>query len=373
MPRILFTGGGTAGHVTPSLALMHALGERGWEVHYAGSAKGIEREIVAPTGVPYHSLPTGKLRRYLSLENLLDVFRVVAGVAAGWRLCRRLRPDVVFSKGGFVSVPVVAGAWLARIPVLAHESDLTPGLATRLVAGMVEAVCTNFPETRVPRARRVLFTGTPLRPGLLEGSRARGLALAGLEGARPVLLIVGGSLGSQALNARVRAELPALLEAFEIIHIAGRGNLEPAAAAPGYAQFEFVADPYPDLLAAADLVVSRAGANGLLELLQANKPALLVPLGTAASRGDQIENADWAVGRGLAHRVLEAELDGPRLLAELGCLQEAREALSARLREFVLPDSLALLQAEVYALAGQAPEGSSATLASGRAAEPESK
>lgn len=352
-PRILFTGGGTAGHVTPSLALIERLREAGWDVHYAGSQSGIERSIIEPLAVPYHALPTGKLRRYLSLENVFDVVRTVAGIFQGWRLARRLRPDVVFSKGGFVSVPVVLGAQLAGVPVLAHESDFSPGLATRLVARRVAAVCTNFPDTQIAGARQVVYTGTPLRPGLLTGSRQQGLALAGLSGAKPVLLVVGGSLGSQALNARIRAALPRLLNRYDIIHICGRGNVLPEAGTAGYAPFEFVAEPYRDLLAAADLVLSRAGANGLLELIQARKPSLLVPLGTAASRGDQIENADWAVRQGLARRVLEADLDEARLVAELAGLLSEKEALLERLAAFEVPDSERLLLGMLEELAGR--------------------
>lgn len=354
--RILFTGGGTAGHVTPNLALMARLAEAGWEIHYAGSRHGIERELAERAGATYHALPTGKLRRYLSLENLADLFRVVAGIFAGWRLCRRLRPALVFSKGGFVSVPVVLGARLAGIPALAHESDLTPGLATRLVASSVRVVCTNFPETRVPRAREVRFTGTPIRAGLFAGDRRRGLDFAGLGGARPLLLVVGGSLGSQFLNRLVRAALPELLQRFEVVHLCGRGNLDAALAAEGpaaYVQFEFVAEPYADLLAAADLVVSRAGANALLELIGVRKAALLVPLSTAASRGDQIENARWAESHGLAHRIDEAELTAASLLAALTALDDDRPALAAALAAFELPDAegelLTLIEAHATA------------------------
>ena len=341
--RILFTGGGTAGHVTPNLALMAALRSEGWDVHYAGSRDGIERELAERAGVPYHDLPTGKLRRYLSLQNALDVFRVLGGIVAGWRLCRRLRPALVFSKGGFVSVPVVFGARLAGIPVIAHESDLTPGLATRLVAGSVRMVCTNFPETRVPRARAVRFTGTPIRHGLLAGDRAAGLAFAGLDGRLPVLLVVGGSLGSMFLNGLVRSALDALLARYQVVHICGRGHLQAAAERPGYVQFEFVAAEFADLLAMADLVVSRAGANALLELIGAHKPTLLVPLGTAASRGDQLENACWAEARGLAHRVLEADLDEVRLAEALARLEADRTRLQRALTQFELPDAEAEL------------------------------
>ncbi len=371
--RILFTGGGTAGHVTPSLALIQRLREAGWDVHYAGSAHGIERAIIEPLGVPYHALPTGKLRRYLSFENLLDVFRVLAGIVAGWRLARRLKPDVVFSKGGFVSVPVVLGARLAGVPVLAHESDCTPGLATRLVARRVAAVCTNFPGTHVSGAPRVLYTGTPLRPGLLAGSRQQGLAHAGLSGDKPVLLVVGGSLGSKALNACIRAALPRLLGRYEIIHVCGRGNVLPEADTAGYAQFEFVAEPYRDLLAAADLVLSRAGANGLLELIQARKPTLLVPLGTAASRGDQIENAAWASRQGLARQVLEADLDEDRLVAELAELLSGKDRLLERLAAFEVPDSERLLLGLIEDLARGWPAQMAASATDHRLDEPDSK
>jgi UDP-N-acetylglucosamine--N-acetylmuramyl-(pentapeptide) pyrophosphoryl-undecaprenol N-acetylglucosamine transferase len=352
VPRILFTGGGTAGHVTPNLALMARLTEAGWEVHYAGSHDGMERELVAPTGVPYHALPTGKLRRYPSLENLADAFRVLGGVVAGWRLCGRLRPDVVFSKGGFVSVPAVLGAALRGVPVIAHESDRTPGLATRLVARFVRGVCTNFPDTRVAGARAVWYTGTPLRAELAAGDRNRGLVRAGLPGTRPVLLVVGGSLGSRFLNGCVRAALGALLERFEVLHVCGRGQVDPVATRDGYVQFEFVGEDWGDLLAAADLVVSRAGANGLLELVTLRKPALLVPLGTAASRGDQLENAAWAEERGLARVVTEAELDGPRLVAELDALAAAAPALAERLAAFPVPDAERAILARIREAAG---------------------
>lgn len=371
-PCVLFTGGGTAGHVTPTLALIERLREAGWEVHYAGSRAGIERSIIEPLGVPYHALPTGKLRRYLSFENLLDAFRVLAGIVAGWRLARRILPDVVFSKGGFVSVPVVLGARLAGIPVLAHESDCSPGLATRLVARRVAAVCTNFPDTRVAGARRVIYTGTPLRPGLLEGSRQRGLTHAGLNGRRPVLLVVGGSLGSQALNACVRAALSRLLDHYEVMHVCGRGNVSAADETAGYAQFEFVAEPYRDLLAAADLVLSRAGANVLLELIQARKPTLLVPLGTAASRGDQVENAHWAVARGLARQVLEADLDAERLLEELAALASEKEQIEGRLATFEVPNSERLLLALLEDLAG-VPAQTEASATDQRLDDPDSK
>ncbi len=340
MARILFTGGGTAGHVTPNLALIAALAAEGHEVHYAGSRDGIEHRLVAPRGIPYHALPTGKLRRYLSLENVLDAFRVLVGIFAGWRLARRLRPDLVFSKGGFVSVPVVLGARLAGVRFIAHESDLTPGLATRIVAPYAELVCTSFPDTQVPKAREILHTGTPIRPELLSGKAFRGRSFAGLEAGRPLLLVVGGSLGSAFLNGLVRESIDRLTARYEVVHVCGRGNVVRDINVPGYVQFEFLGDPYADVLAAADVVLSRAGANAVFELLAVRKPALLVPLTTAASRGDQVENALWMVERGLARVITESALSPDALLEELGALEGEREEILDRIDATPAPNAM---------------------------------
>jgi len=360
MRRILFTGGGTAGHVSPNLPLIATFRAAGWQVDYAGSRDGIERELIEPLGIGYHVVPTGKLRRYLAWENLADVFRVLAGCVAGARLCRRLRPDVVFAKGGFVSVPVAVGAYLARVPVVAHESDLTPGLATRIVARFARTVCTSFEETRVPNARAVRHTGTPLRAGLLAGAPDRGRELCGFDAERPVLLVVGGSLGSQRLNALVRAALPQLLERYQVAHVCGHGNADPALEAPGYRQFEFLREPYADLLACAALVVSRAGANGLYELIAARKPSLLVPLGRDASRGDQLENARWAVAHGCAEMAEEEGLDAAGLVQALDALWARRERLIARLAEVTVPDGRARLVTCLLAASGEAEPGPAA-------------
>jgi UDP-N-acetylglucosamine--N-acetylmuramyl-(pentapeptide) pyrophosphoryl-undecaprenol N-acetylglucosamine transferase len=347
--RILFTGGGTAGHVTPNLALMAALASEGHEIHYAGSRDGIERRLVASRGIPYHVLPTGKLRRYLSFENVLDAFRVLAGVCAGWRLARRLRPDLVFSKGGFVSVPVVLGAHFAGVPVVAHESDLTPGLATRLVASRVDLVCTSFPDTQIPEARATRHTGTPVRPELLVGKPARGRDYAELTGDKPVLLVVGGSLGSAFLNGLVRNCVDRLVERYQVVHVCGRDKLAEEIRVPGYVQFEFLGEPYADVLAAADFVVLRAGANAVFELIATAKPALLIPLTTAASRGDQVENALWMAERGLAQVVTESALNEETFLAELETLQAEGPELVARMRATPRPDAMAELLAVIRA------------------------
>jgi UDP-N-acetylglucosamine--N-acetylmuramyl-(pentapeptide) pyrophosphoryl-undecaprenol N-acetylglucosamine transferase len=310
MPRtIILTGGGTAGHITPNLALIPELRRRGWEVHYVGSKAGMERELAGGLpGVSYHGISSGKLRRYLNLKNLSDPFRVLAGTAQALGIIRRLRPAVIFSKGGFVSVPVAYAARLARVPMVLHESDLSPGLANRLALPSATRVCTTFPETAEKLGAKARHTGTPIRRALFEGEAARGLAFCGFApSGPPVLLMMGGSQGAASINAVLRRILPKLLRSFRVAHICGRGNVDGALAdTPGYAQFEYVGAELPDLLAAASLVVSRAGANSIFEFLALGKPMLLIPLPLSASRGDQIENAKSFRRQGFA-RVLDQE------------------------------------------------------------------
>lgn len=343
--RILLTGGGSAGHVTPNLALIDALTAEGWEVHYAGSAEGIERRLVEGKVAAYHVVPVGKLRRYFSWENARDVLRVLRGLWVGWRIVGRLRPSVIFSKGGFVSVPAVVGGALRGVPVLAHESDFSPGLATRLVAPLVTTVCTTFRETHVPRARRLRFVGSPLRPSLRAGERPRGLSFLGFSGERPVLLVVGGSLGATALNRALRASLAALTARYDIVHLCGAGKEEPSLEGPAYRQFAYLNEAYGDVLAAADRVVSRAGANGLFELLALRKVSLLVPLGRDASRGDQLENSAWATAQGYALTVQEPALGEGGLDAALEALETQAPALAEALERFEAPDALAEVMA----------------------------
>ncbi len=335
MKRIVLTGGGTAGHVTPHMSLIPRLMAAGYDIHYIGTEKGIEHELIARIpGITYHVVQSGKLRRYFSLQNFTDPFRVLGGAFASVGLMRRLRPDVCFSKGGFVSVPVVVGAWLARVPTVCHESDITPGLANRISSVFVDRVATTFAECAAALGKKAVMTGTPLRPELFAGSRAKGLAMAGFTGNRPVLLMTGGSLGAQSVNQCLRACLPQLLGHMDVMHLCGRGNLDQSLAGlAGYAQFEFLADEMADALAAADIVLSRAGSNTLSELLALAKPMLLVPYPLSASRGDQIRNAESYARRGLAH-VLPQESMTPetmaaavmRLLTEKDTLKAAAEA-----------------------------------------------
>lgn len=348
---IVLTGGGTAGHVTPHFALIPRLLERGYAIHYLGTRDGIERGMLADyPQVCYHVIKSGKLRRYFSVQNFTDPFRVVAGFAESLRLMRTLKPDVVFSKGGFVSVPVVLAASRRGVPCVCHESDLTPGLANRICARYADRVATTFAECAKALGPKAVQTGTPMRPALFAGSRAKGLALCGFAGDRPVLLMTGGSLGAQSVNAALRGALPALLPQMDVAHLCGRGNLDPTLEGmAGYRQFEFLTDDMPNALACADIVLSRAGSNTLSELLALGKPMLLVPYPKGASRGDQIENAESYRRQGLAlvlpqedmtadtltERVLELlrRKDELRAAAEASPVKDGTEGVLALIEE----------------------------------------
>ncbi len=353
MRHLLCTGGGTAGHVIPAVPVMALARQAGAQVSFVGSRSGLEERLLADQFVDYHGIASGKLRRYLSLANLADVFRVGAGIWQAWRLLGRLRPDVVFSKGGFVSFPVVFAAWLRRIPVVAHESDLSSGLANNLALPFVRTWCVSFPETQVERFRgRRVVTGTPLRPELLAGNSDAGRARLQARD-RPVLLVTGGSLGADALNQALGGCLDALVAQFEVVHVCGAGK-RVERQVPGYHQFEYVSEGWGDLLAAADLVVSRAGANALFELLALRKPALLVPLSPRVSRGDQVENAEYARVRGYC-RVLDEDALTPQSL--LHAVQDAfadADELQRHLAGFQAPDAAAAIYRELLRAAAPA-------------------
>jgi UDP-N-acetylglucosamine--N-acetylmuramyl-(pentapeptide) pyrophosphoryl-undecaprenol N-acetylglucosamine transferase len=335
MKTIVFTGGGSAGHVTPNLAVISRLKTLGWSIHYIGSAAGIEKEIIDHEGIPFHPISSGKLRRYFDLNNFKDPFKVMKGVLEAYLLLRKLKPHVVFSKGGFVSVPVVIAGWLNRIPVIIHESDMTPGLANKLSVSFATRVCVTFPETmKHVKEGKAVCTGLPIRDELLQGSAVDGLQLCDFHRQKPVLLVMGGSLGAKKINQAVRESLDELLERFQIVHICGRGNVDPAfEKRRGYKQFEYVNEQLPDLLAMADLVVSRAGATSLFEFLALGKPMLLIPLSKSASRGDQILNADSFQARGFAKVLHEEDLTGESLVNGIYHVHEQRESYRANMKE----------------------------------------
>lgn len=340
MKRIVLTGGGTAGHVTPHLSLIPRLRDAGYDIHYIGTQNGIEHDMIAKIpGITYHVVKSGKLRRYFSLRNFTDPFRVLHGAVTSVILMRRLKPDVCFSKGGFVSVPVVIGARLAHVPSICHESDLTPGLANRISARFVDCVATTFQECADNMCHTSVMTGTPLRPALFQGSREKGLAMAGFTGEKPVLLMTGGSLGAQSVNQCLRECLPELLPQMDILHLCGRGNRdESLAGLPGYSQFEFLGDEMADALAAADIVLSRAGSNTLSELLALNKPMLLVPYPLGASRGDQIQNAESYRKRGLARVLKQEDMNRETMTEAVLSLLRDREELRASVTAYPVKD-----------------------------------
>lgn len=310
MKRIVLTGGGTAGHVTPNIALIPYLKEAGYEIFYIGSYEGIEKKLIADFDVEYHGISTGKFRRYFDLKNFSDPFRVIKGYSEAKKLLKEIKPDVVFSKGGFVSVPVVRAAADLKIPCIVHESDMSPGLANKLCIPAAKKVCCNFPETvsKIP-AEKAVLTGSPIRDELAKGSKEEGLKLCGFNADKPIIMVIGGSQGAQSVNEAVRESLDNLLKDFQVVHICGKEKMDNLMlSVPGYKQFEYLKGELKDVFAMADIVISRAGANAICEILALNKPNILIPL-SVGSRGDQILNAASFEGQGFSAVIREEALD----------------------------------------------------------------
>ena len=319
MKKIVLTGGGTAGHVTPNIALLPALSRAGYEISYMGSYDGIEKKLIADFAIPYTGISTGKLRRYLDIKNLTDPFRVLKGFAEARKYLKEYRPDVVFSKGGFVSVPVVRAAAALGIPCIIHESDMTPGLANKLCFPVAEKICCNFPETMqmLPEGKAVL-TGSPIMAELAQGNKIAGLDMCGFTANKPVIMVIGGSLGAANVNKAVRDSLPRLLEDFQVVHLCGKDKIDNLLlATPGYKQFEYIKTELKDLFAMADIVISRAGANSICELLALKKPNLLIPLPAASSRGDQLLNAASFEAQGFSIVINEDDLTTELLVTKV--------------------------------------------------------
>lgn len=346
MKKIIMTGGGTAGHVTPNIALMPALKESGYSISYIGSYAGMEKELIQAQNIPYYGISSGKLRRYFDIKNFSDPFKVLKGYGQAISLMRRIKPDVVFSKGGFVSVPVVLAAKACHIPAIIHESDITPGLANRIAIRGAQKVCCNFPETLkyLPESKRVL-TGSPIRRELFTGNADAALRLCGFPNhSKPVLLIIGGSSGSKIINETVRSIIPELTKEFYIIHLCGKGNLDTALNGTyGYAQFEYANAELTDMFALADLAISRAGANSICELLALHKPNILIPLSAAASRGDQILNAKSFQKQGFSYVLEEEQLNGQTLLKALSEVYNSRETYIRSMSENGQIDSVSTI------------------------------
>ncbi|MCA6596587.1 MAG: undecaprenyldiphospho-muramoylpentapeptide beta-N-acetylglucosaminyltransferase [Pseudanabaena sp. M046S1SP1A06QC] len=327
--KIVLTGGGTAGHVSPNLALIPALTADNWEIFYIGSSNGLEKQLVAEVGLPYYGISSGKLRRYFSWQNFIDPFKVIKGIFDAYGAIAKIKPQVVFSKGGFVTVPVILASWLQRIPVIIHESDFSSGLANRLSLPFATKVCVTFPETAKNLAKygsKVQHTGLPIRPDIRNGKADRGRAFCGIYGDLPVLFVVGGSTGSAKINLAVRSILDILTQKYQVVHACGKGHLDPNLKDyPRYCQFEYLGTELADVLAMADLVVSRSGANAIFEFLTLRKPNLLIPLSKLSSRGDQILNAKSFQSRGYSAVLFEEDLTSESLLNEIADLDQRRD------------------------------------------------
>lgn len=345
MKRIILTGGGTAGHVTPNIALIPALKEKGYDIQYIGSYNGMEKGLIEDYKLPYHGISSGKLRRYFDLKNFTDPFRVIKGFSEANKLMKQLKPDVVFSKGGFVSVPVVIAAKRNKIPAIIHESDMTPGLANKLCFSSAVKVCCNFPETveKLPE-RKAILTGSPIRSELASGNADAGRAFCGLDDAKPIILIMGGSLGAANVNNAVRAILPEVLKDYYVVHLCGKGKLDESLKdMKGYVQFEYIKDELKDLFAMCDLVISRAGANAICELLYLAKPNLLIPLSVNASRGDQVLNARSFEKQGFSKVLEEEELTDKLLLDTINALFNEKDKYIETMQQSALKDSVNII------------------------------
>lgn len=339
MKKIILTGGGTAGHVTPNIALLHYLRNAGFEIHYIGTAKGIERELITKENISYHQISAGKLLIYFDFKNITDLFRIAAGFFQALLIIARIKPDVVFSKGGFVSCPVVWVSWLLRKPVIIHESDMTPGLANKLSIPFAKKIGYSFPETKkhLPLDKAV-HSGLPVRESIFSGDREEGKRLCGFLDDKPVILVICGSQGSQIINKVVRESLPTLLDDFNICHICGKGGITENK--PGYHQFEYVNKELPHLFALSDIAISRSGATTLFELLALAKPALLIPLATNASRGDQILNARSFECQGFSKLLYQDQLGKETLTQQIKAVYQNREEMISAMKKSSIPNGI---------------------------------
>jgi UDP-N-acetylglucosamine--N-acetylmuramyl-(pentapeptide) pyrophosphoryl-undecaprenol N-acetylglucosamine transferase len=346
--RIVFTGGGSAGHVTPNIALINEL-RSDWDISYIGSKKGIEKDLIQKISIPYRGISSGKLRRYIDFENFVDLFRVMKGCVEARGILKKLKPTLIFSKGGFVSVPVILAAKSLRIPIYIHESDLTPGLANKISQRFASKIFTSFEETKkfFPEQRTTVI-GSPIRKEIMNGSAEKGRTLLGFDNHTPILTIMGGSLGAKKINEVVRESLKPLTLNFQVVHICGKNNTDPQLVNfPRYKQFEYVYDELSDILAATDIVITRGGSNAIFEFLALNLPMLIIPLGLNQSRGDQILNAKVFQEKGYSHTLEEENLNSKTLIENLNTVYKNREMFQKNMKGSYHGDALQTLVCEI--------------------------
>ena len=345
---IVFTGGGSAGHVTPNLAIINELGTD-WTIHYVGSKNGIEKELIRKINIPYYGISSGKLRRYIDFENFVDLFRVMKGCMEARKILKKLKPDLVFSKGGFVSVPVIIAAKSLGIPIFIHESDITPGLANKISQRFATKIFTSFEETKkfFPE-KKTMVIGSPIRREVLNGSREKGRKFLGYHSELPILTIMGGSLGARKINEAVRESLKQLTQNYQIVHLCGKGNIDTNFSnVPGYRQFEYVHEELPDILTATDLVITRGGSNAIFEFLTLNIPMLIIPLSLQQSRGDQILNAKAFEEKGYSLTLKEENLTSESLVKNLESVQKKSEGFRRNMKRSQKGEALQTLVNEI--------------------------
>ncbi|GKU83068.1 undecaprenyldiphospho-muramoylpentapeptide beta-N-acetylglucosaminyltransferase [Niallia sp. NCCP-28] len=349
MKKIVFTGGGTAGHVTPNIAIINELNKKDWEIHYIGSKAGIEKELIEKIQIPYHSISSGKLRRYLSVENAKDVFKVLKGCLDARKVLKKIKPAVVFSKGGFVSVPVVIAASMLKIPVIIHESDLTPGLANKIALRFSSKIFTSFDETinYLPKEKSTVI-GSPIRKDILTGSAVKGRIFLDFTSTKPIITVMGGSLGARKINEVIRENLEELTQQYQIVHLCGKGNIAAEYTNnKNYKQLEYVHEELADILAATSLVITRGGSNAIFEFLALKLPMLIIPLSKLQSRGDQILNAKSFTKKGFSLTLEEEEITSQTFLAKLAELDEKQKTIKQAMQQYNKHDALTAILEEL--------------------------
>ncbi|MDR0410009.1 MAG: undecaprenyldiphospho-muramoylpentapeptide beta-N-acetylglucosaminyltransferase [Spirochaetaceae bacterium] len=323
-----FTGGGTGGHIYPGLAVAAAL-KGACGIVWIGSSGKIDRAIVGAAGIKFEQISGGKLRRYFSFQNFIDVFKIIAGFFASLFILKRYKPALLFSKGGFVSVPPVAAAFVLGIPVFTHESDFSPGLATKINSLFAKKIFVSYEETAAFFSKRlsgkIIVSGNPVRQSFYSANPEKGRAFLNIPAGEKILLVLGGSLGAAELNNLVENCIKELTKNFFVVHQTG-GGCKSQLQAARYIRLPYINDEMPDILASATLVMGRAGAGTVWECAAAGRPMLLIPLSGAATRGDQVENARFFTEKGAALTLIHP--DGAELLNALDSLLDSPEKLS---------------------------------------------